>query len=354
MPEKIKWGFIGCGKVVEKKSGAAFRNVPDSCIHAIMRRNLEQAEHSARQFSAPLWFNHIEDLLSSGVDAVYIATPPGLHYEQALQCCDAGKPVYIEKPFARNYTEAKAIVDAFARKKIPIYVGHYRRALPRFQKIRQLLSEGTIGKICSADFYLNRIFSKQEAEHSWLYHPALSGGGKFYDIAPHTVDIMVYLLGGMKELHGFAVNNGTDCPLEDHVAFSFATEQDIIGSAVFNCISNRKDDRMVIAGTKGTLEFSIHGRCDIIINDYSSGQTEVLEIPDPETVEEPMVQAVVDHLLQRGCCPCSGEDALPAYYAIDRILEGFYHGRQDDFWNHPERWGSNANLAIPRFPIASR
>lgn len=41
MPEKIKWGFIGCGKVVEKKSGAAFRDVPHSCVHAIMRRDPE-------------------------------------------------------------------------------------------------------------------------------------------------------------------------------------------------------------------------------------------------------------------------------------------------------------------------
>ena len=178
MPEKIKWGFIGCGKVVEKKSGAAFRDVPHSCVHAIMRRDPEQARSSAQKFSAPHWFSRIDDLLASDVDAIYIATPPGLHYEQALKCCDYGKPVYIEKPFARNYAEAKAIVHAFAQKNLPVYVGHYRRALPRFQKIHQLLSQGRIGRVCSVDFYLNRIFSKREAEHSWLYHPALSGGGK--------------------------------------------------------------------------------------------------------------------------------------------------------------------------------
>lgn len=339
MSEKIKWGFIGCGKVVEKKSGIAFQETPGSCIHAIMRQDMEAARCSAQKFSAPHWFDRIDDLLSSGVDAVYIATPPGLHYEQALKCCDFGKPVYIEKPFARNYTEAKAIVDAFAAKNLPVYVGHYRRALPRFQKIRQLLAENRIGKICAVDFYLNRIFSRHEAEHSWLYHPVLSGGGKFFDIAAHTIDIMIYLFGNMKEINGFAVNSGTDCPLEDHVAFSFITDQNIIGSASFNCISNRKDDRMVVTGTKGALEFSVHGRCDIVIDDYLSGDKEILEIPDPETVEGPMVRTVVDDLLRRGNCPCMGEDALPACLAIDRILEGFYRGRADDFWNHPERWG---------------
>ena len=299
MPEKIKWGFIGCGKVVEKKSGAAFRDVPHSCVHANMRRDPEQARSSAQKFSAPHWFSRIDDLLASDADAIYIATPPGLHYEQALKCCDYGKPVYIEKPFARNYAEAKAIVHAFAQKNLPVYVGHYRRALPRFQKIYQLLSQGCIGRVCSVDFYLNRIFSKREAEHSWLYHPALSGGGKFFDIAPHTIDLMIYLFGDMKELHGFAINSGTDCPLEDHAAFSFVTVQDIVGTANFNCISDRKDDRMIVTGRKGGA--------------------------DP---------------LKQGHCPCTGADALPTCQAIDRILEGFYHGRQDDFWNYPERWGN--------------
>lgn len=339
MTNKIKWGFIGCGKVVEQKSGIAFNNVSNSCIHSIMRRNLEAAHKSSQRFSAPNWYDNIDELLASDIDAVYIATPPGLHYEQAMKCCEANKPVYIEKPFARNYEEAKAIVEAFAKKNLPVYVGHYRRALPRFQKIKQLLIENRIGNICAVDFYLNRIFSQHEANNTWLYNPVLSGGGKFFDIAAHTIDIINYLFGDIKKIHGFATNSGTDCPLEDNVTFSFITFKNIIGSANFNCISNTKKDRMIVIGTKGTLEFSIHGRCDIIINDYSSNQVEVLEIPDPKIVEEPMIQTVVDSLLKRSNCPCEGKDALPTYWAIDQVLTEFYHGRNDDFWNHPERWG---------------
>lgn len=338
MSNIIKWGFIGCGRVVEEKSGIAFNEVPNSCIHSIMRRDLQAAYKSSQKFSAPYWFDNIDDLLASNIDAVYIATPPGLHYEQSLKCCNARKPVYIEKPFARNYTEAKAIVDAFDRNNLPIYVGHYRRALPRFQRIQQLLSENYIGKICSVDFYLNRIFSQHEAENTWLYNPTLSGGGKFFDIAAHTIDIIIYLFGEINEIHGFAINSGTACPLEDNVTFSFRTDKNIIGSANFNCISNQKNDRMIITGTNGTLEFSIHGRYDIIINNYSLNSSKTIEIPDPEIVEKPMIKTVVDALLKRGSCPCVGEDALSTYWVIDQILTEFYQGRNDDFWNHPERW----------------
>lgn len=339
MLQKVRWGFIGCGKVVEQKSGIAFNKVPNSCIDSIMRRDIEAAHNSAIKFSAPNWFNNVDDLLNSNVDAIYIATPPGLHYEQAMACCNAGKPIYIEKPFARSYIEAKRIVEAFNSKNIPIYVGHYRRALPRFIKIQQLLEEKCIGEICAVDFNLKRIFSQFEAEHTWLYNPILSGGGKFFDIAAHSIDIMNFLFGNIKEVHGFAKNSRTKCPLEDMISFSFRTEKNVIGTAIFNCISNKKEDRMVVFGTKGTMEFSIHGRCDVVINDYATGEVKTVEIQDPEIVEEAMVKTVVDSLLKSGECPCMGEDALPTYWVIDQILTEFYGGRSDEFWNYPERWG---------------
>ena len=49
MDKKIRWGFLGCGKVVQKKSGEAFRRVPNSEISVIMRRDLEAAKESAER-----------------------------------------------------------------------------------------------------------------------------------------------------------------------------------------------------------------------------------------------------------------------------------------------------------------
>ena len=158
MEKVIRWGFLGCGKVVHSKSGDAFRKVPHSSIAVIMRRNLKEAKASAEYFEVSEWCDSTEELLSKDIDAVYIATPPGLHYEQAMECLKAKKAVYLEKPFARNYTEAKELTEAFARAEVPLYIGHYRRALPRFLKIREMLNEKIIGEVKSIDFYLNRIF----------------------------------------------------------------------------------------------------------------------------------------------------------------------------------------------------
>ena len=97
---------------------------------------------------------------------------------------------------------------------------------------------------------------------------------------------------------------------------------------------------MYLNGTKGSIEFSIHGRYDIKIKKYSSDNVQVIEMPDPKVVEEPMIQSVVQDLLQQWKCMSMAEDASPIYKIIDQILDTFYQGRDDDFWNYPERWGN--------------
>ncbi len=338
MEKKIRWGFLGCGKVVQKKSGDAFRNVPNSEIAVIMRRDIHAAKMSAEHFGAPVWCDNIEELLSYDIDAVYIATPPGLHYEQAMECLKAKKAVYLEKPFARNYIEAKALTESFEAVGVPLYIGHYRRALPRFLKIREMLNDKVIGDIKTIDFHLNRIFSPKEAETTWLYNPVLSGGGKYYDIAPHTVDIINFLFGDIVEVKGNAKNLGIGCPLENIVEMYFKTEKGIDGIAKFNCVAEEKSDRMLVVGTNGTMEFSVHGKTDVIVKDIHGNVQEQFDLPDPKAVEEAMVRSVVEDLLRVSECESKAKDVLVTYKILDEVLNEFYGGRSDDFWNHPERF----------------
>ena len=341
MEKTIRWGFLGCGKVVQSKSGDAFRKVPNSTIEMIRRRDLEAARQSAEYFGAPKWCDSIEELLASDIEAVYIATPPGLHYQQAMECLKAGKAVYLEKPFARNYTEAKALTESFEKAGVPLYISHYRRALPRFLKIREMLSEKIIGEVQTIEFQLNRIFSQKEAETTWLYDPVLSGGGKYYDIAPHTVDIINFLFGNIIQVEGSAKNTGRGCPLENIVEMSFVTETGVKGTAVFCCVADEKSDRLHVTGTKGTMEFSVHGKTDVIVRNLEGTVVEQFDLPDPKTVEEAMVQSVVEDLLGISVCESKAGEVLITYKIIDQVLDQFYGGRSDDFWNHPERFQSS-------------
>lgn len=150
----------------------------------------------------------------------------------------------------------------FKESNVLLYVAHYRRALPKFIKIKELINNNVIGKVCEVDFRLNRKLNIEEINNSWIYNTELSGGGKFYDIAPHTIDIMVYLFGNFVEVKGLAINNNNEYQVEDVVTMMFKTEKGIIGTANFNSIALDKKDRMIINGTKGKE----------VLNEYYNGR----------------------------------------------------------------------------------
>ena len=109
----IRWGIIGCGDVTEVKSGPALYKTPDSELVAVMRRDADKARDYAARHSVPKWYDQADALIADpDVDAVYIATPPDTHAYYTTQVARVGKPVYVEKPMARNHGECLAMIDA--------------------------------------------------------------------------------------------------------------------------------------------------------------------------------------------------------------------------------------------------
>lgn len=144
----IKWGFIGCGEVTEKKSGPAFSMVPGSKIEAVMSRNKEKARSYAERHRIPKWYTDAQELINDPeVNAIYIATPPSSHATFAIMAMKAGKPVYVEKPLAASYEECARINRISQQTGVPCFVAYYRRYLPYFAKIKELIHKGEIGRV---------------------------------------------------------------------------------------------------------------------------------------------------------------------------------------------------------------
>ena len=93
--------IIGCGNVTEVKSGPAFNKVPNSRLLAVMRRDEALLKDYALRHKVPYTFNNASDLIQHPeVDAVYIATPPGVHEQYVMEALRAKKKVYVEKPMS--------------------------------------------------------------------------------------------------------------------------------------------------------------------------------------------------------------------------------------------------------------
>ena len=85
----------------------------------------------------PKWYDNTHALINDpDVDAVYIATPPSSHKEYTLAVAKAKKPIYVEKPMALNYEQCQAMIHACEVLNVPLFVAYYRRALPRFLKVK--------------------------------------------------------------------------------------------------------------------------------------------------------------------------------------------------------------------------
>ena len=140
----LKWGFIGCGEVTEKKSGPAFNEVEGSEVLAVMSRNEKKARSYAERHHIAKWYTDAQELIDDpDINAIYIATPPSSHATFAIMAMRAGKPVYVEKPLAANYDDCARINRISEQTGVPCFVAYYRRYLPYFQKVKDIIKQGT-------------------------------------------------------------------------------------------------------------------------------------------------------------------------------------------------------------------
>ncbi len=317
---EIKWGIIGCGDVTEIKSGPAFNKIANSQLVAVMRRDAAKAADYAKRHGVPTWYSNASDLINDPeVNAIYIATPPLQHEEYTVAALAASKPVYVEKPMALNSGAAQRMADVSKKHGIKLVVAHYRRAQPLFLKIKSLLAEKAIGEVRFVDLkMLQPIVSDiiANAEENWRINPAISGGGLFYDLAPHQLDLMLYYFGEVVNFHGLASKHDATAPVEDLVIGHIQFENNVVfnGLWCFSAPKTEQSDICDIYGSNGKITFSVFGQY-IKIN--IDGKEEILNFEPLQHVEQPMIEQVVAYFRGEGENPCSAEEALETMKIMD-------------------------------------
>jgi predicted dehydrogenase len=334
----IRWGIIGCGDVAEVKSGPGFQQARDSALVAVMRRNRAMAADYAIRHDVPRWYDDADALIANPeVDAVYIATPPGSHMDYALKVCTAGKPCYIEKPMARNHAECEQMVSTFRAAKLPLFVAYYRRALDRFVNAKNLVSAGAIGTVTGVNYRFTAPAAKLEGlPLPWRLQAEHAGGGLFMDLGCHTLDIMDFMVGPLKNEAGVASNCAGLYDVEDTVALSFVTQGGAPGTAHWNFAGAYIEDVIEITGTKGRISLSTFGNEPAQL--FTADGIEKFDLPNPVHIQTPMIRTIVDELLGRGTCPSTGESAQRTARIMDTALDSYYGGRSDAFWARPDTW----------------
>ncbi|MBP5380693.1 MAG: Gfo/Idh/MocA family oxidoreductase [Bacteroidaceae bacterium] len=322
--KEIKWGFIGCGEVTEKKSGPAFGLVEGSSVVAVMSRNKEKARSYAQRHNIPRWYTDAQQLVDDpDVNAVYIATPPSSHATYAIMAMHSGKPVYVEKPLAASYADCQRINHISEQTGVPCFVAYYRRYLPYFIKVKELVMNEAIGKVINVQIRFAvppRDLDYNRDNLPWRVQRDIAGGGYFYDLAPHQIDLLQEMFGPILRAHGYHTNRGGLYQTEDSVSASFQFADGLPGSGSWCFVAHEsaKIDRIEIIGTRGRLSFSVFTYEPIVLQNEEGTQEIIIE--NPPHVQLPLIQNIVEHLQKRAICTCDSISATTVNWVMDRVL----------------------------------
>jgi predicted dehydrogenase len=315
--------MIGCGSVTELKSGPAFNKVEGSSLVAVMRRDAQKLKDYANRHNVPHFFTDANELIQHPeVDAVYIATPPKYHEDYAIAAMKAGKPVYVEKPMALDLAACMRM-DAFSKQTgVKMVIAHYRRALPLFLEVKRLVDTLAIGQITNVRIeMLKKAGGNFDPTQNWRLDPAVAGGGYFYDLAPHQLDLVFYFFGKALSYYGSASNQAGLYPAEDTVSGTMLLENGIQfkGDWCFCAPADQDIDLFEITGTEGKLSFPVFGHT---ISLAQKGITKLIEFDPPEHNQQNLIGKIVPYFLGTGTNPCSAEEAMQSM----RVMESFVYG----------------------------
>ncbi len=325
--KSIRWGIIGCGDVAEVKSGPALQKAEGSALVAVMRRDRAKAEDFARRHGVPRAYADADALIQDpDVDAVYIATPPSSHCELALKAAAAGKPCLVEKPMATGHAECLRMIEAFQAAERPLWVAFYRRALPRFLRVRELLRSGAIGRVTSVHLHVSHPLATGERATAWRFNPDVSGAGLFLDLSSHYFDMVDFLAGPITAASGFAINTGGAYAAEDVTVSAFRIGDALVGTGIWNFNAAESLDSITFTGSQGQLATTLFTDTDVSVK--RDGQESVYRFRNPPHVHQPLIQTIVDELRGQGRCESTGGSGARSSWVMERCLEGYYESRK--------------------------
>jgi len=326
--DKVRWGIIGVGNVTELKSGPAFNKAEGSELVAVMRRDAAKAEDFARRHGIGRWYSNADQLINDPeVNAIYVATPPSFHARYAIQSMRAGKPVYVEKPMALNHRECLEMIRVSEETGMPLMVAYYRRTLPAFLKVKELVDSGEIGKPLTVNIKLYKQARERNLkpeEMSWHVSPEISGAGHFYDLASHQLDYLDFVFGPVTEANGIAVNLAGLYLAEDTVTGTFRFKSGVTGTGSWCFVVDpvAEKDEFEIIGDQGKITFPCFRFGDVVMENKMG--LHKFRFTNPENIQFNLIQQVVNTLLGKSDCVSTGITAARTSHVLEETVKSYY------------------------------
>ena len=273
-------------------------------------------------------FTRLDDAMKYGFDGFTVATPAETHFDIARKIIESGHHVLVEKPITMNSADSLRLHELSIKNKVNLMVGHVLLFHPAFQKIKDLIEDGTLGDL--QYIYSNRLnLGTIRIEEN-----------VFWSFAPHDVALFQWLIGSYPEMINSSGMDILQNGIHDTTVTTLEYRQKLMGHIYVSWLHPFKEHRFVVVGSKGMIRFedSREGK-PLVFYDKSitwengkpiprGGATRYVKFEDvmPLTRE---LQYFVDHLNGESIKISNSEHAIEVMKILETATESLMEGNDE-------------------------
>ena len=261
MTRHFNVGISGAG-TIGRIHAEAIRNIGNATLVAVAEPREDAGEAFVQEFGGTLFGSFVDMLARDDINVVVVTTPSGLHPDQVVLAAEAGKHVITEKPMAITAEGLDRMIDATERAGVQLAVIFQNRLSADVVRTKRAIEQGVLGTpvLANAAMYWHRTQEYYDANGGWRGTWALDGGGALMNQAIHTVDLLQWLMGGIRSIGAHTATLTHEMETEDTATASFTFRNGALGT-ISATTSAPKDwpIRIELVGTEGriTLENNV-------------------------------------------------------------------------------------------------
>ena len=308
----LRIGVVGCGGIAHEHL-KGYQDTPDVVVTAVYDIS-ERAAVAFAELAKAEVSESIGDLISSGVDAVSICTPPGVHLENCLPFLEEKVPILCEKPLEADATTAVRLAAAVRRHGVIFMTAFCHRFHPPIIELKRLVDTGVLG----APILFRNIFGGyMDLKEDHRSQPELSGGGTMIDTCSHSVDLFRFLVGDPTEVSCAIGHVAQDLPVEDFCIITLGVDSKFFGEITASHSFAVGSNQVAWYGTKGTAVLDYWGDLWYQLAGEERVSVESPRVPNRFTRE---IRHFVECVRQESSPSVTFEDGLKA----SRIITAAY------------------------------
>ena len=262
-------------------------------------------------------------LIDETLDAIILATPHQQHRDQIIAVANAGKHVFVEKPFTLSKKDAEIALACCKKTNVICAIGHNRRFLPSMEELKKYIMSGDLGNILHVEAQFHSDGGLRYTPDNWRASENESPAGGMTGLGIHTIDALISLLGPISSLRAHSARQVIKVPIDDTTFYTLKFAKGFTGY-VSTCFATSRDWRIQVLGDKGWAEMRGHEKLTIALRNK---EEKIIQY-DFHDIERAELEAFANAILEGSTYPIPYVDIIHATAILEAVVTSAKLNRQ--------------------------